>query len=72
MLITPLNALRPKNAELAPETISTFIRSSSRDPKKFPNAKFNPGEALSTPSIICRKSYRGGTIKTSCINNPES
>ena len=54
MLITPLNALGPKNAELAPETISTFIRSSSEDPKKFPNAKFNPGEALSTPSIICK------------------
>ena len=25
-----------------------------QDPKKFPNAKFNPGEALSTPSIICK------------------
>ncbi len=52
MLITPLNAFGPKNAELAPETISTFIKSNSDAPKKFPKAKFNPGDALSTPSII--------------------
>ena len=34
--------------------ISTFIKSNSDAPKKFPRAKFNPGEALSTPSIICK------------------
>ena len=33
--------------------ISTFIRSSSDAPKKFPKAKFKPGDALSTPSMIC-------------------
>ncbi len=30
------------------------MRSNSEAPKKFPKAKFKPGEALSTPSIICK------------------
>ena len=32
---------------------STFIKSNSDAPKKLPRAKFRPGEALSTPSMIC-------------------
>ena len=52
ILMTPLNAFGPYNAELAPTIISTFLRSNSDEPKKFPNEKFNPGDWLSTPSII--------------------
>ena len=50
--MTPLNAFGPYNAELAPTIISTFLRSNSDEPKKFPNEKFNPGDWLSTPSMI--------------------
>ena len=50
--MTPLNAFGPYNAEFAPTIISTFLRSNSDEPKKFPNEKFNPGDWLSTPSII--------------------
>ena len=53
--MTPLKAFGPKNAELAPEIISTFMRSSSDAPRKLPSAKLRPGEALSTPSIICNE-----------------
>ena len=53
--MTPLNAFGPYSAEFAPTIISTFLRSNSDEPKKFPNEKFNPGDWLSTPSIIWRE-----------------
>ena len=43
MLITPLKALGPKYAELAPCIISTFIMSSSEAPRKLPREKLRPG-----------------------------
>jgi hypothetical protein len=42
--MTPLKAFGPYKAELAPTIISTFLRSSSDEPKKFPKEKFNPGD----------------------------
>ena len=55
MLITPLKAFGPKNADEAPTTRSTFWISNSETPKKLPNEKFSPGAWLSTPSINCNE-----------------
>ena len=51
----PLNAFAPYSAEEAPGNNSTVSTSNSDIPSKFPNAKFNAGEALSIPSTNCMK-----------------